>query len=146
MCVEEVLITLCSLRARPVLMHFLLLLSFSSPLSAPSACFSADSGLWQSYLPFNTDQSPSYLQLLNHKHFIGSTLTLTDTGRRWFAVKCLWRPVDAGLHSVRGKCWARHPVKLSPALKPPLPSCTAVALSQRETHCLSARVHVRSHI
>ncbi len=30
-CVEEVLITLCSLRARPVLMHFLLLLSFSPP-------------------------------------------------------------------------------------------------------------------
>lgn len=43
-CVEEVLITICSLRARPVLMHFLLLLCYSFPLSAPSPCFS--SWLW----------------------------------------------------------------------------------------------------
>lgn len=62
---------------------------FFSPPSAPSCCFSADSGLWQSYLPFNPDQSPAYLQLLNHKHFIGSALTLTDMGWWGFGIKCL---------------------------------------------------------
>lgn len=77
-CVEEVLITLCYLSARPALMHFLLFTLFSFPQSTLSFCFSADCGLWKSYFPFNPDQSPSYPQLLNHKHFIDSDLTLTD--------------------------------------------------------------------
>lgn len=123
---------------------------FSPPPSAPSACFSADSGLWQSYLPFNPDQSPSYLQLLNHKHFIGSTLTLTDMGWWGFGVKCLWRLADAGLHSVRRKSWEHRPVELCPTLQTPiLHSCRTV--SARDTHsvtcvCVCVCVHVHSHI
>lgn len=38
-CVEGVLITMCSLRARPVLMRFLLLLSFSFPSLLPLPAF-----------------------------------------------------------------------------------------------------------
>lgn len=99
--VGELLITRRYLTTRPVLMHFPPLPPPSSPhlTSAPSACFSADSGLWQSYLPFNPDQS--YLRLLHHKHFISSTLTLTGRRCRGFGVKCLWKLVDAGLNSRR---------------------------------------------
>lgn len=53
------------------------------PQSAPSAFFSADCGLWQSYLPFNPDQSPSHSELRNHKHFISSDLTLIQGVMSW---------------------------------------------------------------
>lgn len=151
LCVQEVLITLFSLRARPVLMHFLSYSLFPPP-SAPSACFSAESGFWQSYLLFDPNQSPSYLQLLNHKHFIGSTLTLTDKGRWGFGVKCLRRLVDAGLLLVQSV----GNITLSNfATHYKTPSCAAVALPQRETlagvdvfgrACMCMYSHMRAHI
>lgn len=99
-CVEEVLITMCYFLARPALMYFLLFTLFSFPQSTPYVCFSADCGLWKSYFPFKPDQSPSYPELLNHKHFIDSDLTLTDVEWWVLGVKCLWRRVDAGLFNL----------------------------------------------
>lgn len=124
---------------------------FALPPSAPSACFSADSGLWQSYLPFDPDQSPSYLQPLNHKHFMGSTLTLTDMGlvRVWCKV-----PLEAGLLSVQTKCWDHYPIQLRHTLQTPIPHSCRTA-SPKDTHkggcawvcvCVSACTVTCAHI
>lgn len=100
--VEEVLITLCPLRAGPVLMHFLLsLLSFFSlplppfPSLLPLPAFQLTLGFGKSYLPFDPDQSPSYLQPLNHKHFIAPD---GDTDRhQGFLASAGGGRLDAGL-------------------------------------------------
>lgn len=117
---------------------FFFFFSFFPPTLFPLASFSADSGLWQSYLPFDPDQSPFYLQLLNHKHFISSTLTLTVVRRCRVLVQSAFRcSVDAGLSPCPRMGWLGNVTLSNWASTQQTPLCTAVAPSRRETRTVA---------
>lgn len=151
-CTEEVLITLHSLRARPALMHFLLLLSFSYALCSALSAFQLTLSFADLICLSIQINLLFFLQLLNHKHFIGSTLTLTDMGLKGFGVKCPWRLVDSGClilyvpgqkHSWASSAW------LWSSSSEPNPQQLSHCLSKRQRvwgECVCAGTRSRAHI